>query len=70
MDDNDTKKPLQSKTIVAAIAIFIVATLSFFNIDLSEQDAQAIAQAGFSIVTAILSLIAIWGRYVARRKID
>ena len=70
MDKQTTKGPLQSKTIVAAIAIFIVAISSLFNIDISDGDAQEIAQAGVSIVTAVLSLVAIYGRYVARQKID
>jgi hypothetical protein len=70
MDEQDTKKATQSKTIVAASGIFILAFASLLNIDLSEADAQDIAQACFSVVTAVLSIIAVYGRYVASQKID
>ena len=69
MRDVDTKPWWLSKTILAGLGILIVTVLSFFGLATGEGDGAAISEAVGQIATAVLALIAIYGRIAAEQKI-
>lgn len=56
-------KPLwQSLTVRGGALAIIGALLSLFGVEIAPEDLQALADAGFAIVTAIGGIMAIWGK--------
>ncbi len=69
MNDGATKRWWLSKTILSCVGILIVTLLSLFGVQASDADGAAVADAVEAIATAILTLIAIYGRLTAKQKI-
>lgn len=69
MNREETKPWWASKTILAAIGVLIVTGLSAFGVQTSEGDGAAIGEALGSIAVGVLSLITIYGRLTATKKI-
>ena len=69
MDEFNPKPARESLTIWAAVGIIIVTLLNLLGAEISSDEAPAIGEAVGGIVTCVLSVLAIYGRYRAARKI-
>ena len=66
---NEIKQWYKSKTILASISMFIVPLLSYFGMNVNQEDANNIVQLGSVIFTSIASLVAVYGRVTAKTRL-
>lgn len=66
---NDTKPFYTSKTLWSAFLAFIFAAADAAGIGITAEDALVINEAIDKIITAVLSLFAVYGRIVAYKQI-
>jgi uncharacterized membrane protein len=64
-----TKSPLQSLTITSAAVAILVQILAIFGIQIAPEEAEAIGASINSIVTVVLLVVTIYGRWRATRAI-
>lgn len=67
---NDTKSPFASKTIWGAALMLISLALNAFGYDLTTEDQALVVETVVTAVGAIGTLLAIYGRLTATRKIS
>lgn len=63
----DTKPLFRSITVLAST---IIAILAVFNIHIAEADFTALIENAEQIVTAVLAIVAIYGRIRANKQIE
>jgi len=65
-----TKPIWQSKTVWMALVTLLATFAGFWGYDFVASDQQEIVDAVMAVVAGLGSLGAIWGRYVATKKIE
>ena len=69
----ETKPWYFSKTVLAALVVAICGLLTVFGVGVgvvASEQAEPIADNIIGLITAIMGLIAIWGRITAKKKIE
>lgn len=67
---NDDSKPIwQSRTVLASIASLLAGLFMLFGIEVNQDELTEALVLVSGLVTTIMSLVAIWGRIRARKRI-